>query len=114
LKAPDRKKNEKKVKTMRANTLSLLSLFLLLLLSEKKNSNDKRTKSHNDYIQKKNISIFFLIVLFKDIKKKRKLFLGFKLTFQSSFCMDFSFYRKKIALPLFLKFFPPDFLVLEY
>jgi len=59
--------------------------FGSILLQILKKKFDKRTKSHNDYIPKNNFTYFFYCPFDKDIKKKRKLFLGFKLTFQSSF-----------------------------
>jgi len=47
---------------------------------------DEKTKSHNDYIPIV-IAYNFMVFLEKNIKKKRKLFLGFKLMFQSSFIL---------------------------
>jgi len=59
------------------------NLFIYIAINKK--SFDKRTKSHNDYIPNIDKSQYFYCPFGKDIKKKRKLFLGFKLMFQSSF-----------------------------
>jgi len=68
---------------------SLREAFTLpTLVVVKRKLYDEKTKSHNDYIPTIDCSIGFMVFLFrKNIKKKRKLFLGFKLMFQSSFIL---------------------------